>query len=1797
MPNLDPLTSLPIPTKEDNIGVVSEKQTKPKDPIDRLANFIWSSSEPSIGPGGSQTAPIDYGQWKGIIRRTDSDNEEVRANLQSGWEKFRNAVGQTGVAAVAGALEGIGYMGDLFTDLPERMAGDQMEFENILTRGGARFREWSQDAMPVYQTRRAQRGGIKALGDWSYWMGNMPTIVSSLSIMVPTFMATRALAMTGRALRASRAGTTIAESMSPAIRGIMESRRVHGIMNHAGNTFLSRHVYSSLESRDVSEQIKQQKLMEGYSEEEAKRQAAEGAAYNYRMGWLNIWKDALQWRIILGSRYGSEAATRAVFTSPTNATARRTISELAKTYPQGIPMEAIRRAGIAGQRGWQAVRSVAKMGLLEGFEEINIQHQKGLAMDYVDRLNGAVSGEPIEGWRGMFRATLPGYFRSLGDFMYDPETIISDQAFDAAFWAFMSGATTGAAFKSGQHFMNRPFNKSFPDAVSSEKNKLAFLQSKMASFQMYAAEGDTLKQDQTLNELIFALAFDGLADGTTGFQGALAEARYADLLSSVEQLLTADDTALENNGLPFDSDSRKLYERLFADFKMIEETYQKYMKSKPLTETDSEHRAIANKLTQLEYHQKRWGEMISDYKARAGEIESGQNTQLLKEYKPIADLDLSLKGLEISRSRIKREIGQIKEAVKTTKGDTVEQETKLKEYEGVLQIINSRVQELRAERKQLKEGLPDNSKQYSIIKQYVEDQTELQDLNEFIQTAEVLLESINDQFDTMNTSEGRKEYLSKIKKAKQENLDNHQLALIQESYTVEDLNEVNLEGVSADVRAAFDSRRAFLKKRDRNLEKLRRPDLTEEQITNIQGRAIEVASQDDAIQAIKDFKKQLESEELTDTEKQHAKEYFDEVIGAIYEAQTLEQYRLEQQSLEKSLKKSAPSVFSKLQKAKDGNEARRIINESDVADLVKQNLIQYYIATESLAAEKLNPENVRQFQEDLKEKEVREGKSSPKPPPDRTFNKEDLIIDPEDTSDPFLGVFDDKRTTTVPPGQFVPPSEEASTTPTVKKKKPDVNDPSTLSRSSIPNREILFVAETSSGRIRIMDDGTMFYDNGNPVIGERAQNKALVMKEEAEGTIRKAEYNGHDYAVLSDNKIISLSETNYGKEVYKRGRQREAIMSLIKVIDPNVSDSDFTKFVETGAVSLELIATIGDKIIANEPLSTREAAIYQDKAKDIEAYLQTKRQPESQEETAQKEDTQESEETKQGLSGTLTLAKLDRMVFDPDKIEDGKKKPGLVVRTKYKGDSWVLKDGKPVKKINSILATNPDVQYQETNNPNIKEGDEVEFILEQNDWSKKFPDNRTNQTHPITIVHKDGKEGTKFAFVKASNFKQPEESSLREEIAQKLKNGEKVTGVISKKNFSGAENIMNIKINNMPFFQSIKENELRYIRKEDGSIVKEKQPVVLAISEGVNDDSLLSINSEHYKFLPPSEIQRINDDIAGTKLQEGDNRHDGHVWMVVLSPTGKYKPLKLSTKNLSSEAVNKAVDAILSAENQEALEEAHHIVNTKSTKTEGMDESLYFEASIIFEGAEKGRDSRSRLVIKYFDSNLDTIVEVSRDVRTKDFLVREIEMFDGINEKGFPIPVYSSESQIKSEQEIIDSIKKFLARKKFQVARDRIGDMDTSYTSRITGEEYSNYYEYITSENEVKADPSYPGNTNAIIASDIYNDNGAFFDGVGITIDAQPEITKSETRAQEDAIDPPPETPATKKPPKGRTRVRTAAKSKLVERLENAYIDNAEQFKKVGINSSEDLIQLYRSMEVLPDVDIFVRAKLKEIEC
>lgn len=128
--------------------------------------------------------------------------EDVLAESQSNWSKAFNALAQTVVSEV-----GLGTV-KAFSDMADALIAPLFESDNDYTNPvSAKLQEWqdsfNQNVAPVYVGNDVNitNGG---LADFGWWMNNMPSIMSSLTLMVPGMAGAKALSWGAKASKLGR---------------------------------------------------------------------------------------------------------------------------------------------------------------------------------------------------------------------------------------------------------------------------------------------------------------------------------------------------------------------------------------------------------------------------------------------------------------------------------------------------------------------------------------------------------------------------------------------------------------------------------------------------------------------------------------------------------------------------------------------------------------------------------------------------------------------------------------------------------------------------------------------------------------------------------------------------------------------------------------------------------------------------------------------------------------------------------------------------------------------------------------------------------------------------------------------------------------------------------------------------------------------------------------------------------------------------------------------------------------------------------------------------------------------------------------------------------------------------------------------------------------------------------------------------------------------------------------------------------------------------------------------------------
>lgn len=152
-------------------------------------------------------------------RRENMDS--MLAERQSNWSKLTNALGQTLVSEVVlGTAKGLS---DLVDFVGQKVGLSDHNYSNpvsqYLEEKQEEFKEWA----PVYAdpSKNIKNGG---LADFGWWMSNMPSIASSLTLLIPSTGVTKALSWAGKATKVSRYANRAARAVAnPLLHSVGKS--------------------------------------------------------------------------------------------------------------------------------------------------------------------------------------------------------------------------------------------------------------------------------------------------------------------------------------------------------------------------------------------------------------------------------------------------------------------------------------------------------------------------------------------------------------------------------------------------------------------------------------------------------------------------------------------------------------------------------------------------------------------------------------------------------------------------------------------------------------------------------------------------------------------------------------------------------------------------------------------------------------------------------------------------------------------------------------------------------------------------------------------------------------------------------------------------------------------------------------------------------------------------------------------------------------------------------------------------------------------------------------------------------------------------------------------------------------------------------------------------------------------------------------------------------------------------------------------------------------------------------------
>ena len=403
-------------------------------------------------------------------RRENMDS--MLAERQSNWSKLTNALGQTLVSEVLlGTAKGLS---DLVDFVGQKVGLSDHNYSNpvsqYLEEKQEEFKEWA----PVYAdpSKNIKNGG---LADFGWWMSNMPSIASSLTLLIPSTGITKALSWVGKATKVSRYANRAARAVSnPVLHSVGRSGITGvemGVYAETGiNAALSRTMENYQEARQTYNDTyaNMSSSLRGMSQEEyanfvrrnadyledagidindrdavAKQIARTSADRTFQLDFANVIFDAYQ---IYGLRNMLTHAPRFNGSAATRRAQRESIRTVGMTEEQAAA-ELAKDSKWAKVGHWFGDRFIGagrqiKSELSEGVEE---------AINYVAQQEGThlgkyiLTGEGDARDMGLVSSMGPMTRRILDDYIND------SGLWDSAFW----GVLGGVVFQGGGSALNR----------------------------------------------------------------------------------------------------------------------------------------------------------------------------------------------------------------------------------------------------------------------------------------------------------------------------------------------------------------------------------------------------------------------------------------------------------------------------------------------------------------------------------------------------------------------------------------------------------------------------------------------------------------------------------------------------------------------------------------------------------------------------------------------------------------------------------------------------------------------------------------------------------------------------------------------------------------------------------------------------------------------------------------------------------------------------------------------------------------------------------------------------------------------------------------------------------------------------------------------------------------------------------------------------------------------------------------------------------------------------------------------
>lgn len=310
-----------------------------------------------------------------------------RADNQGFFEQAGNFLGQVLVGEIGGGtLEAAGYLLDIGSII-DVMQGDEVEWGNFITEAGQGLREGVEEKMRIHQDPSAE--GFGKMADSGWWFSNGVSIASTLSMLIPTMGAMRALSFIGRGIGMTKGLKAVRKAMGMAEQmGTKASWATNGI----SQAVLSRNIENWMEAHGTFEDYKSShagkvnpQTNEKFTDEELTTLASQAASSNWKKGWVMLAQDIPQY-LALGKVFNPISKK---MVSATNAASKKGITANWKPWQQKSLGVAKTFFGEGGEESYQYL--ISEQSKLKADLDIGYITQK----EYDQKMSDAFGSEEM----------------------------------------------------------------------------------------------------------------------------------------------------------------------------------------------------------------------------------------------------------------------------------------------------------------------------------------------------------------------------------------------------------------------------------------------------------------------------------------------------------------------------------------------------------------------------------------------------------------------------------------------------------------------------------------------------------------------------------------------------------------------------------------------------------------------------------------------------------------------------------------------------------------------------------------------------------------------------------------------------------------------------------------------------------------------------------------------------------------------------------------------------------------------------------------------------------------------------------------------------------------------------------------------------------------------------------------------------------------------------------------------------------------------------------------------------------